>query len=86
VLNVQIIRMKTTVDHKKKDWLIIYWFMSRSRIFHWYEDVTIAGEGLQNWGLSSALRAIKQGGIIIVPYLLWHGASVFQVSSKELPI
>jgi hypothetical protein len=31
--------------------------MSRSRIFHLYEDVTIAGEGLQNLGLCSALRA-----------------------------
>jgi hypothetical protein len=29
------------------DWLIIYGFTSRSRIFHLYGDVTIAGEGLQ---------------------------------------
>jgi hypothetical protein len=29
------------------DWLIIYGFTSRSRIVHLYEDVTIAGEGLQ---------------------------------------
>jgi hypothetical protein len=29
------------------DWLIIYCFTSRSRIFHLYGDVTIAGEGLQ---------------------------------------
>jgi hypothetical protein len=33
------------------DWLIIYGFMFRSRIFHLYGDVTIAGEGLQNLGL-----------------------------------
>jgi hypothetical protein len=38
-------------------WLIIYCFMSRSRICHWYEDVTITGEGLQNLGLCSAFRA-----------------------------
>jgi hypothetical protein len=37
--------------------------MSRSRIFHLYGDVTIAGEGLQNLGLSSALSAIEQGRI-----------------------
>jgi hypothetical protein len=29
------------------DWLIIYGFTSRSRIFHLYEHVIIAGEGLQ---------------------------------------
>jgi hypothetical protein len=39
------------------DWLIIYGFTSRSRIFHLYGNVTIAGEGLQNLGLCSALRA-----------------------------
>jgi hypothetical protein len=47
-----------------------YDFTSRSRIFHLYEDVTIAGEGLQNLGLCSALMAFEQGGIFIVPYLL----------------
>jgi hypothetical protein len=34
------------------------------------EDVTIAGEGLQNLGLCLALRAFEQGGIFIVPHLL----------------
>jgi hypothetical protein len=37
---------------------------------HSYEDVTIANEGLQNLGLSSALRAFEQGEIFIVPHLL----------------
>jgi hypothetical protein len=63
------------------DWLIIYGFTSRSRIFHLYGDV-ITGEGLQNLGLCSALRAFEQGGIFIVPHLLWHGTSVFPVSSE----
>ena len=67
------------------DWLIIYGFTSRSRIFHLYGDVTIAGEGLQNLGLCSALRAFKQGGIFIVPHLLWHGTSIFPVSSEGPP-
>jgi hypothetical protein len=53
-----------------------------SRIF--YGDVTIVGERLQNLGLCSALRAFEQGGIFIVPRLLWHGASVFPVSSEGL--
>jgi hypothetical protein len=35
---------------------------SRSRIFHLYGDVTVAGEGLQNLGLCSALRAFEQVG------------------------
>jgi hypothetical protein len=30
------------------DWLIIYCFTSRTRIFHLNGDVTITGEGLQN--------------------------------------
>jgi hypothetical protein len=59
------------------DWLIICCFTSRSRIFHL--------EGLQNLGLCSALRAFEQGGIFIMPHLLWHGASVFPVSSEGPP-
>jgi hypothetical protein len=54
------------------DWLIIDCFMSRSRIFRLYEDITITGEWLQNLCLCSALRAFEQGGIFIVPLLLWH--------------
>jgi hypothetical protein len=67
------------------DWLIIYRFMSRSIIFHLYGDVTIAGEGLQNWGLCSALRAFEQGGIFIVPRLLWYRTSVIRVLSERPP-
>jgi hypothetical protein len=36
-------------------------FTSHPRIFHLYEDVTIASEGLQNSDLCSALRAFEQG-------------------------
>jgi hypothetical protein len=38
---------------------IIYGFTSRSRI----HLLSIAGEGLQNLGLCSALKAFEQGGI-----------------------
>jgi hypothetical protein len=65
--------------------LFIYCFMSRSRILHLYGDDTMAGEGLQNLGLCSVLRAFEQEGIFIVPHLLWHGASVFPVSSEGPP-
>jgi hypothetical protein len=39
-------------------------------LFTYIGDVTIAGEGLQNFGLCSALRAFEQGMIFIVPHLL----------------
>jgi hypothetical protein len=68
-----------------RDWLIIYRFTSRSRIFHLCGDITIAGEWLQNLGLCSALKAFQQGGIFIVPHLLWHGTLVFPVSSEGPP-
>jgi hypothetical protein len=60
-----------TIKWEKKmiDWLIIYCFKSSSRIFHLYGDGTIAGEGLQNLILCSALRAFEQGGIFIVLHL-----------------
>jgi hypothetical protein len=77
--------IKSIVSGSRIDWLIIYGFTSRSRIFHLYRDVTIAGEGLQNLGLCSELRALEQGGIFIVPQLLWHGTSVFPVSSEGPP-
>jgi hypothetical protein len=32
--------------------------------FHLYGDITIAGEGLENLGLCSVLRAFEQGGIV----------------------
>jgi hypothetical protein len=50
--------------------MIIDGLTSHSRIFHLYGDVTIAGEGLQNLGIYSALKAFEQGGIFIVPHLL----------------
>jgi hypothetical protein len=50
--------------------LIIYGFASRSRIFHLYGDVTIAGERLKNVCQCSALKALEQGVIFIVPILL----------------
>jgi hypothetical protein len=45
-------------------------YVSCSRIFHLYGDVTIADEGLQILGQCSALRAFEQGGIFILPHLL----------------
>jgi hypothetical protein len=41
-------------------------YTSRSKFFH----ATIAGKGLQNVGLCSALRDFEQEGIFIVSHLL----------------
>jgi hypothetical protein len=46
---------------------------------------TITGVGLEHLGLCSALRAFEKGGIFTLPHLLWHGASVFPVSSEGTP-
>jgi hypothetical protein len=47
----------------KIDWLIIYCYTSRSRIFQLYGDVTIAGEGLQNLGLRSTGPLSREGSL-----------------------
>jgi hypothetical protein len=44
--------------------------LALERIFHLRGDVTIAGEGLQNLGLCTALSAFEQEGIFIMPHLL----------------
>jgi hypothetical protein len=54
-------------------------FSTRFKILHY------TGEWLQNLGLCLALRAFEQGGIFIVPYLLWHRTSGFPVSSDGPP-
>jgi hypothetical protein len=69
--------------YKQTDWLILCSFTSRSRIFHLYGDVSSTGEELQSLGPCSALSALEQGGIFIMPHLLWHGTSVLPVSSEE---
>jgi hypothetical protein len=51
-------------------------------MFQLYGDVTIAGEGVQNLGLCSALRALKKGRDLYRAELLWQGTSVFPVPSE----
>jgi hypothetical protein len=55
-------------------------------MFDLYGEVTNYGEGLQNLGLCSALRAFEQGGIFIVPHLLWQGPRFFRSHPKDRPI
>jgi hypothetical protein len=61
----QITRTKAKSDCR----FIIYGFTSRSRI----HLLSIAGEGLQNLGLCSALKAFEQGEIFIMPHLRFSG-------------
>ena len=67
------------------DWLI-YCFTSRSRIFHLYGDVAIAGEGLQNLGLYSARRSgplSREGSLSC--HTCFDTGLVFPVSSEGPP-
>jgi hypothetical protein len=67
------------------DFLVIYCFTSRSRIFTYeYGDVTITGEGLQNLGLCSVLRAFEQGGVSCCdtgPQFFWSHPKVRPIQS-----
>jgi hypothetical protein len=79
------------IEHDQELWgckfhylgLIDYLFTPRLRIFHVHGDVIIAGEGLNNLGLSSALRAFEQGGIFIVQNIR---PRFFRSHPKDSPI
>jgi hypothetical protein len=64
------------------DWLIYVPFKNFSLIWKRHHCRCMAA----NLGRWSAPMAFEQGGIFIVPHqvLLWHGASVFPVSSEGL--
>jgi hypothetical protein len=68
-----------------RKWLIIYGFASRSRNFPLIRRRHHCRWRLRNIDLCSALRVFEQAGIFIVPHLLWHGTSVFPVSSEGPP-
>lgn len=66
-------------------WLVFYFLTSLSKIFLSYRHVTIAGVGLQNPGLFSALTAFVKEVICIVPHLQWDGASFFAIPFERSP-
>ena len=57
--------------------LFVWRLSSHSKMFHSYEDVTIAGEGQQTFDLCSALMAIEQWVFFNVPHLLRHGPTLY---------
>jgi hypothetical protein len=64
--------------------LVIYGFTSRSRIFHLYGDVTIAGEGLQNLGLP--LAPLSREGSLSCHTCCDTGPRFFRSLPKDRPI
>jgi hypothetical protein len=65
--------LSSAMNHKQQkpsifDLLLFY--VPLKNFSHIWPNVTIDGEGLQNLGLCSVLRAFGQGGIFIVPHLL----------------
>ena len=77
----------TTVDER----LVVYWLFVclfvcvlvvsfRSRIFHWYGDVTIM---IANFDICLTLMAIEQWGFFSVSHLLWPGDPFIMVISED---
>ena len=66
------------------DWVlfIIYSVTFHSELFNSYGDVTVRGESCK-FRPRLGLTAFERGGFSIVSHLLWHGTSVFVVSSKR---
>ena len=69
---------------------VVYFFVGFFVLFSVYcpaRDcfIIIVGEGLQNLEHCSVPTTFSQRGIFIVPPLLFHGASVFVVSSEATP-
>ena len=80
-----------TIDWNCVLWLIIDWLLccltSYSRIFHHYRDVIITWESCTIYALAWLWTTLEHTtGIFIVPYLLWHWTSVFNVSPKDRPV
>ena len=59
--------------------LFVWGSLSHLRIYHFYEDVTIRGEGLQiltnTW--HTWMMVIVQWGFFSLQHLLWHGARLY---------
>ena len=88
IISAQYLKFLISISDKwanspKIDRLITYCFLSHSRIFHSDMNVTIASEFEP---LIAVYTDFEHEGIFIVSYLLWHGTSVYTVSSKGPPL
>jgi hypothetical protein len=86
--NPLIDHFSLTVKHFKfiDGWLVIYCFTSRSKFVHLYGDVTITGEGLQNLGLCSALRALEREVSLSCHTCCRTGPRFYRSHQKDGPI
>jgi hypothetical protein len=69
-------------------WLIFYcWFVwrPRSRIFHWYGEVTIVCEAPKKIGLYLAHRALGQEGSSLCHIYCDTGRRIFRSQSETIP-
>jgi hypothetical protein len=69
--------------HQTRRHICLFVYSHMSNFFSYLVAVTIVGDRSANLGLCSALRAFEQGRIFIMPHLLWHGTSVYMVSSER---
>jgi hypothetical protein len=68
------------------DWLIIYRFISCSRIFQLYRNVTFTGEGMQNLGIMLGTQGLTAGmDLSHATPNMTQGLCFFLVSSEKLP-
>jgi hypothetical protein len=84
--DVQNIKHRSvTLNGINLDWLFTV-LLSAQEFFTYMETSPLPVKGCKIC-LCSALRASEQGGIFILPHLLWHGTSVFFWSHpKDRPI
>ena len=80
IISNDAIQMKACVLISLSD----FCFLSCSRIFHSYWEVTIAGEGLQNTGLCLLLLALKQTWTLSL-HTLTQRTKPFIYSSYDKP-
>ena len=72
-------KLKPKLSHSSC-WIVMYCSMSHLKNFHSYGDIT----GFF-WPFFFCLWPLYKGGILFMPRLLWHWASVFVVSCEGLP-
>jgi hypothetical protein len=66
--------------------LIMYGFTSCQRIFHFYGDATIAGEGLEHWNVCSSSGHLSREGSLWCHTCCDTGPQFFRSHSKNSSI
>jgi hypothetical protein len=80
-------KRKERINRKREvtDWLFSV-LRPAQEYFIYMETSPLPVKGCKIYAIARrSCRAFEQGGVFIVPHLLWHGASVFPVSSDGPP-